>query len=152
MECRPKSNLGRQIGRLVRPVDWSNVTTTDDALETPLTVSSLERLAFRHNPTLSLAAARINEARGRHIQAGLYPNPVIGYHATEVGNLGTAGQQGGFVRQRFITAGKLNLDQTIVTKEIAEARFRFDAQEQRVLSDVRARFYETLVAQQRVGG
>ncbi len=89
-------------------------------------------------------------ARGHQLQATLYPNPVIGYHATEVGNVGTAGQQGGFVSQRIITGGKLHLDAAIANAEIDEAHFRFHAQEQRVLSDVRIRFYDALVAQRRL--
>ena len=115
-----------------------------------LTLADLERIAFQHNPTLATAAARMRAAQGRQMQAGRYPNPVVGYHATEVGNQGTAGQQGGFVSQRFITAGKLKLDQQIAGKEIDEAHFQFHAQEQRILSDVRARFYEALVAQKRI--
>ena len=117
---------------------------------TPLTLANLEGIAFQHNPTLAAAAARMNVARGRQLQAGLYPNPVVGYHATEIGNLGTAGQQGAFVSQRFITGGKLRLDQAIAGKELDEAHFRFHAQEQRVLSDVRVRFYDALVAGRRV--
>lgn len=115
-----------------------------------LTLGQLEAAAFRHNPTLVRAGARMQAAQGRQVQAGLYPNPVVGYHATEVGNRGTAGQQGGFVSQRFITAGKLQLDQQIVGKEIDEAHFRFHGQELRVLSDVRVRFYDALVAQRRL--
>lgn len=117
---------------------------------TSLALADLEQLAFRHNPTLAIAAARMNEARGRQTQAGLHPNPVMGYHATEVGNFGTAGQQGGFVSQRVITGGKLKLDQAVAGKEITEAHFHFHAQEQRVLSDVRIRFYDALAAEQRV--
>ena len=117
---------------------------------TRLTLDELEAIAFQHNPTLSAAAARMNAARGRRLQAGLYPNPVAGYHATEIGVRGTAGQQGGFISQRFITGGKLQLDQAIAAKEIGEAHARFHAQEQRVLSDVRVRFYDALVAQRRV--
>lgn len=115
-----------------------------------LTIANLEGMAFQNNPTLAAAAARMEVARGRQVQAGLYPNPVVGYHATEIGNLGTAGQQGGFIRQRFITAGKLGLDQSIAGKEIDEAHFRFHAQEKRVLSDVRIRFYDARVAQRRI--
>ena len=115
-----------------------------------LTIANLEGMAFQNNPTLAAAAARMEVARGRQVQAGLYPNPVVGYHATEIGNLGTAGQQGGFIRQRFITAGKLGLDQAIAGKEIDEAHFRFHAQEKRVLSDVRIRFYDARVAQRRI--
>lgn len=118
--------------------------------ETCLTLKELEILAFQHNPALAAAAARMNAARGRKHQAGLYPNPVMGYHATEIGNRDTAGQQGGFVNQRFITGNKLQLDQAIATREIDEAHFRFHAQERRILSDVRSRFCEAVVAQQRM--
>ena len=116
----------------------------------PITLAELEGIAFQNNPTLAAAAARIQAARGRQVQARLYPNPVVGFHATEIGNMGTAGQQGGFISQRFITGGKLQLDQAIAEKKIDEAHFRFHAQEQRVLSDVRVRFYDVLVAQRQL--
>lgn len=120
------------------------------AQSSPSQCGDFEQLAFQNNPTLSKASARMRAAMGRQVQAGLSPNPVVGYHATEVGNRGTAGQQGGFISQRFITAGKLQLDQRIVGTEIDEAHFQFHEQEQRVLSDVRVRFYDALVAQERV--
>ena len=115
-----------------------------------LTLADLEGISFQNNPTLARAAARMNVARGKQLQAGLYPNPVIGYHAMQIGNLGTAGQQGGFISQRFVTGGKLQLDHAIAGKEIDEAHFQFHAQERRVLSDVRVRFYDAQVAQRRV--
>ena len=80
----------------------------------------------------------------------MYPNPVIGYHATQIGNLQTAGAQGAFITQRFITGGKLQLDQTIAGKDIDETHLQLHVQQQRVLSDVRVRFYDALVAQRRV--
>ena len=115
-----------------------------------LTLAELEAMAFRHNPTLAAAAARMQVARGRQIQAGLYPNPVVGYHATEVGNLGTAGQQGAFISQRVVTAGKIGLDQAVARQRVDESHFRFHAQEQRVLSDVRVRFQDARIAQRRI--
>jgi cobalt-zinc-cadmium efflux system outer membrane protein len=127
-------------------------TKAEPAAQAPpgLALADLEQIAFQNNPTLARAAARMQAAQGRQVQAGRYPNPVVGYHATQIGNRGTSGQQGVFVSQRFITAGKLELDQEIVGKEIDEAHFRFHGQEQRVLSDVRVRFYDALVAQKRV--
>ncbi len=115
-----------------------------------LTLGDLEQIAFQNNPTLRAAAARMEVARGREVQAGLYPNPVIGYHGTEIGNVGTAGQQGAFISQRFITAGKLRLDQAIAGTVTDEAHYQWHAQQQRVLSDLRVRFYDALVAQKRV--
>jgi len=124
---------------------------TSNELETaPLTLADAEGLALQSNPTLSAAAARVAAARGRQVQAGLYPNPVMGYHGTEIGNLGTPGQQGGFISQRLITGGKLKLDQAAAGKEIRESHFRFHAGRQRVLTDVRVRFYEALAAQRRI--
>ena len=124
--------------------------SSDAPADVPLTLADLEGIAFENNPTLEAAAARIDVARGRQVQAGLYPNPVVGYHATEIGNLGTAGQQGGFISQRFITGGKLQLDQAIAGKEIEAEHFLYHAQEQRVLSDVRLRYYDAIVAHRRV--
>ena len=115
-----------------------------------LTLHKVEQIALANHPALNVAAARVDAAHGRQLQAGLKPNPVIGYHATEVGNMGTAGVQGGFVSQRVITGKKLHLDQAIVGWEIDAAQFEFTVAEQRILSDVRVRFYDALVAQRRV--
>lgn len=144
----------------VRPVAHQQPSPVDAALPEvviddsvpPLAVplSDLEEIAFANNPTLAAAAARLESAIGRQIQAGLYPNPVAGYHATEIGNRGTAGQQGAFVSQRFITAGKLQLDRAIAGQTAGESHFHQYAQQQRVLTDVRIRFAESLVAQRRV--
>lgn len=118
--------------------------------ESPLTLADLEAIALGSNPTLAAAAARVRAARARQIQAGRFPNPVVGYHATEIGNQGTAGQQGGFISQRFITGGKLPLDQAVAGAQVDEALYGLRSQEQRVLNDVRVSYYNALVAQRRV--
>ena len=115
-----------------------------------LSLMDLESLAFEHNPTLSAAKARLSAQRGQQLQAGLYPNPRIGYQGMEMGIRGTAGQQGGFIGQRFITGGKLKLDQAAAGKRVTASHFEYHAQELRVLSDVRIRFYEAVTLQQRV--
>lgn len=115
-----------------------------------LSLTDLETLAFEHNPTLSAAKARLSAARGQQLQAGLYPNPKVGYLGMQMGINGTAGQQGGFIGQRIITGGKLKLDQAAAGKQVTATHFEFRAQELRVLSDVRIRFYEAMTVQQRV--
>jgi outer membrane protein, heavy metal efflux system len=115
-----------------------------------LSLPAIEQMALANHPALAAAAARIDAAQGRWVQAGLKPNPVIGYSGMEIGNQGTAGAQGGFVSQRVITGKKLQLDQAMAEWEATAAQFQLTAQEQRVLSDVRARFYDALVAQRRV--
>ena len=115
-----------------------------------LSLADVEALALAKHPALAAARARVAAARGRQVQAGLYPNPVIGYHGTEIGNLNTAGQQGGFVSQRLITGGKLALDQAVAGKAAQAACYQLRTEEQRIMTDVRVRFYESLAAQRRV--
>ncbi len=115
-----------------------------------LSLAELERIALENNPSLATAAARIDAANGRWVQAGLRPNPVVGYHATQIGTQGTAGGQGAFVSQRFITGKKRQLDQAVAGMDVQEAEITFNAQELRVLSDVRTRYWDALAAQRRV--
>src|SRR5690606_3729103 len=104
-----------------------------------LTVDAIEQLALANNPTVGQASAKVRALRGKYVQVGLPPNPTVGYVASEVGNEGSAGQQGGYAGQEFITAGKLDK---------AEAVLR--ATQRRVLTDVRRSYYRALVAQQRI--
>ena len=115
-----------------------------------LSLTQLEALALEHNPTLTQAGARIAAARGKLVQAGLYPNPVAGYQGEEMGIAGTAGFQGGFVGQEIVTAGKLRFDRAVATQELRQAEYQYQAQQRRVLNDVRAGYYEVLTAQRAV--
>ncbi|MHB0958820.1 MAG: TolC family protein [Pirellulaceae bacterium] len=117
---------------------------------TGMTLADLEQMALGRNPTLAQAAAQVAAAQGRHVQAGLYPNPVAGYMGSEMGNSGRAGQQGGFVSQEVVTAGKRQLSRNVVSQEIRQLEFAWEAQRQRVLTDVRSSFYDVLVAQRAV--
>src|SRR5207253_8221269 len=49
-----------------------------------LTLADLQQTAIQNNPTLAQAEALIRSARGRAKQAGLMPNPVIGYEGAEL--------------------------------------------------------------------
>jgi cobalt-zinc-cadmium efflux system outer membrane protein len=115
-----------------------------------VSLAELEQMALANNPTLAVASANVTAARGRQIQGGLRPNPTIGYMAQDIGEEDTAGQHGGFVSQEFVTGGKLRLNRAVGGREVAERQLLFDAQQLRVLSDVRLRFYDALVAQRRV--
>src|SRR5581483_1140913 len=46
-----------------------------------LSLGDLERLAVGRNPTLRQAFAQIDASQSRSFQAGLYPNPRIGYQS-----------------------------------------------------------------------
>jgi cobalt-zinc-cadmium efflux system outer membrane protein len=120
------------------------------ATATSVSLAELEQMALANNPTLAVASANVRAARGRQIQGGLRPNPTIGYMAQDIGEEDTAGQHGGFVSQEFVTGGKLRLNRAAGAREVQERQLLFDAQQLRVLSDVRLRFYDALVAQRRV--
>lgn len=107
----------------------------------------LEAMALANNPTLVQAAARIDVRRGQWLQVGLYPNPTVGYMATEVGNDGRAGQQGVYFGQEFVTAGKLGLNRQAAAWQVRQAQQQSMAQQQRVINDVRTSFYDVLVAE-----
>ena len=112
-----------------------------------MTICQLEAMAASCNPTLVQAAARVQAARGQYVQVGLYPNPVMGYQGTEINDEGQAGQQGGFISQEVVTAGKLRLNRCVASQEIQQAEFAWEAQRLRVMTDVRRGFYDVLVAQ-----
>lgn len=111
-----------------------------------LTLQQLENLAVQNNPTLEQARAETWKAYGRYVQAGLYPNPEVGYAASEVGNEGRAGQQGIYVQQEFVFGNKLALSQNIGAAERTAAEHALALQEQRVRNNVRLEYYGILTA------
>jgi outer membrane protein, heavy metal efflux system len=116
----------------------------------PQSLSELEAIALKNNPTLSQAASRVHALQGKMVQAGLYPNPHVGYVGEEMGNDHTAGMQGASVGQTYITGGKLQLSQATIAKEIAQSQWACQTQRLRVLSDVRLSYLEFLTARQSV--
>ena len=116
----------------------------------PRSLTEFQSLAELHHPLLRIASARINEAQGDQQQSRLWPNPVVGYSGREIGNRGTPGMQGGFIRQRIVTGDKLELASAVAAGRVSEVEHLAQADRVRVASEVRVRFYDALVAQRRV--
>eukprot|EP00456_Euglypha_rotunda_P013569 TRINITY_DN140_c0_g1_i1.p2 TRINITY_DN140_c0_g1~~TRINITY_DN140_c0_g1_i1.p2 ORF type:complete len:508 (+),score=112.50 TRINITY_DN140_c0_g1_i1:2699-4222(+) len=113
-----------------------------------LTVQDLEGMALVNNPTLAQANAQLQGEQGAAYQAGLPFNPVIGYTSEQIGVNGTAGEtQGAFVSQEIVTGGKLRLSRAKWAQRAQIAATISQAQQQRVLNDVRRQFYRTVAAQ-----
>src|SRR5262245_56946949 len=92
------------------PAEKSVKSDGDHEAKVRITLSDLENLDLKHNPSLAQAAQIVEGSRGKSLQAGLYPNPTIGYAGEQIGVRGTAGEfQGGFVEQTIVTAHKLRL-------------------------------------------
>src|SRR5262245_41694310 len=117
-----------------------------------LTLADLERMALQANPTLAEAQAAIRAAEGRRVQAGLWPNPVIGYTGEEFSTraFGEKSEHFAFVEQTILLGGKLGKSQRIFAQEKVLAEQEAIAQRQRILNTVRILFYEALGAQRRI--
>ena len=115
-----------------------------------LTLKALEQIALDNNPAVGQAVAKLRALQGKWVQAGLPPNPRVGYLSEDVGIEGTSGKQGAFVGQKFITGGKLDLDQAVVSREIMQSEQQLTATRQRVLTDVRISYYDVLIAQRKL--
>ena len=69
---------------------------------------------------------------------------------SEIGNEGRAGQQGSFIGQEVVTAGKLHWNRAVASQGVRQAEYAWATQRFRVLTDVRRGFYDVLVAQRTV--
>jgi cobalt-zinc-cadmium efflux system outer membrane protein len=140
------SNASYQSDELP-PLPLERLPPGDSPPRGGIALEELQSIALANNPTLAQAAARVDAARGRWLQVGLYPNPSIGYMADEIGMAGRAGMQGFAISQEIVRGGKLGLERAAASQAIAQAQQQFDSQRLRVLNDVRAQFYNLLVAQ-----
>lgn len=115
-----------------------------------MTLAELESLALAHNPALKQAEAMIAAAQGRKLQAGLWPNPVIGYAGEDlsVRNFSGGNEHSIFYEQRIPLGGKLAKSRAIFSQEVVAAEAMAAAEQQRVINMVRILYLETLGAQQ----
>jgi cobalt-zinc-cadmium efflux system outer membrane protein len=119
-------------------------------------LEDFEQIALEHNPTLAQAAAVVGISRGRAVQAGLWPNPLLGYQGEQIGSkfgrpLPALGEhQAFFFQQEIPSARRQQVSRTKFEWEAEAARWLAAAQEFRVLNSVRIHFFEALGAQQQV--
>jgi outer membrane protein, heavy metal efflux system len=114
-----------------------------------MTLDQFEKMAQESNPTLRQAEAEIRAANARRQQAGLYPNPTVGYTADEIrgGSVG-GGKQGFFAEQRIVSGGKLRLSRNVFANEANIAAVEAEEQRVRVTSAVKMAFLRVLAAQE----
>jgi cobalt-zinc-cadmium efflux system outer membrane protein len=120
-----------------------------NAKGTLFTLESALGAAREHNPTYRQAEAGIRAARARVQQAGLYPNPTIGYSGDEIrGGEIHGGKQGLFVEQTLVTAGKLSRAREAMEKESRLAEVESEEQKVRVETAVKMAYVRVLAAQE----
>jgi cobalt-zinc-cadmium efflux system outer membrane protein len=120
----------------------------DVASRTPMALADFEALANANNPTLRQANALVRRSQEQARQAGLYPNPSVGYQGEQIrgGSYG-GGEQGGFVQQTIVLGGKLGLRRNIYDQQKRSDQIGVEEQTYRVHGDVQQAFYDALTAQ-----
>ncbi|MCS6851785.1 MAG: TolC family protein [Gemmataceae bacterium] len=114
----------------------------------PLTLAELQRLALTNSPVIRQAAAEVEAARGAALQAGLYPNPSLGYEADTIGTGPSPGYQGAFLQQVIKTGGKLKLAQAAATMDVRNLQLAFRKAQAELAAEVRRGYFAVLVAQE----
>ena len=151
LESPPGMNVAfRQPTAVMAGVLMAPAPQMDNGPPPALRLEDLEQIALERNPTLVQARMMVRAAQGGYLQAGLYPNPAIGYAGGDMGLEGTAGQQGAVFGQEVVTSGKLRLGSAVAGHGVEQARHGLEAQRLRVLNDVRAGYYEVLLAQKMI--
>jgi cobalt-zinc-cadmium efflux system outer membrane protein len=119
----------------------------------PETVDDFVFLAVARNPRLARAAFGVDAARGRHLQAGLYPNPEVAVNWDEIGDRSSSDRLGILtapkVTQTIVTGNKLALARAVAAREVDQAALDVQAERYAVVGSVRGAFYEALALQRR---
>ena len=112
-----------------------------------LTRDQIEDLALANNPTLKQAAAVQQRSAAQAKQAGLYPNPSIGYQGEQIrGGNNRGGEQGALIQQTIPLGGKPALRRNVFEQQRRADEIGATEQRYRVLSEVGQSFYSALAA------
>src|SRR5262249_910159 len=116
----------------------------------PFPLADLQRLARATSPLIKQAAANVKAAEGVAIQAGLPPNPTVGYEADTVNTSAKTGYQGGFVDQVVKVANKLQLARAAATMDLFNAQLAYRRAQTDLAAQVRGGYFAVLVAAENV--
>ncbi|MDB5392053.1 MAG: TolC family protein [Planctomycetaceae bacterium] len=119
------------------------------AVEEQLTLEQCVNLALEYHPQLFEGTARIDEARGGQVQAGLYPNPRL-----DSGNPQTIGRSPSSIysfgfTQEILRKGKRQLDVAAAGEGVRSTEWDLVRRRFEIITAVRQDFYSTLSVQQR---
>ena len=115
-----------------------------------ISLAELQEIAYANSPLLPAAAARVEQARGEAIQAGLYPNPEAGYQADTVNTSDTAGYHGVYASQTVITADKRKIARSVACQDVVIAELELRQVEIDLATAVRRNYFRALIAQERL--
>lgn len=115
----------------------------------PWTLQRLLDQAAEAHPDLAAARAKADIARGQLVQAGLYPNPTVGWRSEEVSfNKAGGGQQGPYINQEIVTGGKLTIAQAAAAHGVTAADWAATTRWYGIATKIRVAYFEVLTAEQ----
>jgi len=98
--------------------------------------------ADKTNPTLAQANAFVRRSTAQAQQAGLYPNPSVGYQGEQIrGGTYGGGEQGAYMQQTIVLGGKLGLRRGVYLQQKQSDQIGVEEQIYRVHNDVTQAYY-----------
>jgi cobalt-zinc-cadmium efflux system outer membrane protein len=110
----------------------------------PLNLPVLWEMALANNPSLREAAAEVEAARGRYVQAGKYPNPRLVFNEEEFGGISATGNVSLQVMQEILTAGKRRRSLAVGERGVDVATVALLGRKFDVLTRIRRGWYDVL--------
>jgi cobalt-zinc-cadmium efflux system outer membrane protein len=122
---------------------------TDARTPPALGLADVLQLSLAYNPTLRQGDFEIEAARGRAVQAGLYPNPTVGVVGDEIG------REGGIhtlpqLSQEIVTGDKRGLSRSVAEREVDQAELGLLRQRYALFTAVRQGYFEVLAIRRRL--
>jgi cobalt-zinc-cadmium efflux system outer membrane protein len=114
----------------------------------PLTLAELQRIGMSSSPAIKQAVAAVEVARGNAFQAGLMPNPILGFEVDTFGTTGGAGYPGGYMDQLIKTAGKLRLQRAVAAMDLRHAEVALRRAQMDLATRIRTYYFQLLVARE----
>ncbi|MBY0456119.1 MAG: TolC family protein, partial [Gemmataceae bacterium] len=116
-----------------------------------VTLPDLINLTVERNPRLAQVGWAVETARGRAIQAGLYPNPTVSVTGDELGDRQGPGGiwTAPLVQQEIVTGNKLGLSKAAALKEVDQAALRVVSERYALFTNVRQNYWEVVTLQKR---
>ena len=115
-----------------------------------LGLPDLIALTLDRNPRLGQVRWAVDTARGRAIQAGLYPNPTVNVTGNELADrTGPSGIWSVYTAQEIVRGDKLDLSQAAALREVDQASLKLMAERYQVFTEVRQAYFEAVTLQRR---
>ena len=162
MASPPATDLGMPVGDTSGPVlrtgaklatlGMPRLETSDQVRAGPaLSLEQLLAWAAQNNPDIAVARAGAEAARGRLVQAGLYPNPTLAWVGSQILHKdNAAGEQGPLLTQQIVTNNKLRFDRAAAAHGVSAAEWQALTRWFDVVTRVRLAYYDVLTARAEV--